>query len=327
MNIGHWSPSERELNIALGLSKSTWGENDEKTLEIRYELQTLYSILDDSRAGYENARSIEAALTEFYGDSDIRVLEARASVAGHLDDIGRLGDARQLSREVWEDFKKYLGADSGQTLLEQIRYSWFLLESGQIEKSRETARDALDRILKQVSSENHIMARRARSCLAAAYIIQNEIDSARILYGNFKVPEKFGIERSFNGDFDLKSKPFQLLIFFETWCPFSHQAMIRFEEVNRQYSQFGLNVLGLTKITKSSSEEEVERYLAENEISFATFKENGRSWNYFRCDGTPSIRLLCKGYLIWEQLWPATDRIPNRMLEALVSAQSCGIVR
>ncbi len=326
MNIGHWDSSERELKTALGLRKSVMGETDEKTLEIRYELGTLYNILGNDGAGFDNAKSIEAALTELHGDNDIRVLVARGDVAAYLEEIDRLGDARQLSKEVWDDLKENLGIDSAQTLLEQVRYSWLLLESGRIEEAQEKARDALDRILKQVS-EDHIMARRARSSLAAAYIIQNKIDSARVLYGNFEVPEKFGIERTFQGEFDLESKPFQLLIFFETWCPYSHQAMIRFEEVNRQYSQFGLNVLGLTNITKSSTESEVERYLDENNISFAAFKENGRSWNYFKCDGTPSIRLLCKGYLIWEQLWPATDRIPTRMLEAMVSAQSCGIIQ
>lgn len=326
MNLGHWESSLRELKTALGLSASALGETHEKTIDIRYDLSVLYSILGNRSAGLDNARSIEAALAELYGPADIKVLDARGDVASYLQKNGRLKEARQLSKEIWDDLRERLGADSAQTLYEQMRYAWFLMESGQTDNARETARDAYDRVMRQASSENQTMVRRAKSCLAAVYIVNHEIDSAEALYGEFKAPEKFGIEHTFQGNFDLESKPFQLLIFFETWCPYSHQAMLRVEEVNRQYGQFGLNVLGLTNITMSSSQEEVDRYLAENKISFATFKENGRSWNYYGCDGTPSIRLLYRGYLIWEYVYPATDRIPTQMLEALVAAQSCGIV-
>ncbi len=327
MNLGHWESSLRELKTALGLSESILGETHEKTLAIRYELRVLYGLIGATSADLDNARAIEAALTKLYGPSDFSALDARGDVASSLEDNGHLKEARLLSKEVFDDLREHLGADSAQTLNEEVRYAWLLLKSGQIDNARETAHDALDRVLKQVSSENHTMVRRAKSCLAAVYIVNNEIDSAIILYGNFKAPEKFGIEHTFQGKFDLESKPFQLLVFFETWCPYSHQAMVRLEEVNRQYGQFGLNVLGLTSITRSSSETEVEQYLKENHINFAAFKENGRSWNYYNCDGTPSIRLLCKGYLIWEYAYPAIDRIPTQMLEAMVSAQSCGIIQ
>ena len=56
--------------------------------------------------------------------------------------------------------------------------------------------------------------------------------------------------------------------------------------------------------------------------NFAAVQENGRAWNYFDCNGTPSIRLLSVGYLIWEYAWLAPDRVPTPILEGLVATQS-----
>jgi hypothetical protein len=201
-----------------------------------------------------------------------------------------------------------------------------LFDSKQIKEAEELARDALERAEKLVSSDGDSRVRQAMSILAATFIVQNEFDSAKALYGQTPVPDMFGIEHEFQGTFELSKEPFQLLVFFETWCPYSHQAMKRLEHVNRQYDQFGLNIVAFTQVSRSSTVEGVSRYLKDNEISFAAFQESGRAWTYYQCDGTPSIRLLCKGYLIWEHVWPATDRVPTQILEALVAAQSCGLV-
>ena len=97
--------------------------------------------------------------------------------------------------------------------------------------------------------------------------------------------------------------------------------------VDRQYNQFGLNITGMTRVNKSATDEGVNPYLEDLGIEFAVFKENGRSWNYFECSGTPSIRLLCDGYLIWEKPWFTNDVISTQMLEAMAEAQSCGIIQ
>ncbi len=326
MNIGHWEPAERELVAAVNLSERALGPSHDKTLDIRDDLGLAYNILDDRKNKLLNERAILAACTERWGETDIDVMVCKGSLAGALAKSGSLSSARRYSEEAWSGLKKHLGEDSARTLFEQIRFAWLLLESGQIDEAEELIRDALSRT-KRVYGDNHRNVRRARGGLAAVHIVRGNIDSAKAVYGYRKMPESFGIEHVFQGTFDLESEPFQLLIFFETWCPFSGQAMRRLEQVNRQYDQFGLNVVGLTSVGKNTTEEGIERYLKEQSISFAAFKENGRAWNYFDCDGTPSIRLLCNGYLIWEYVWTATDRIPTLILEGLVAAQSCGAVQ
>jgi tRNA A-37 threonylcarbamoyl transferase component Bud32/tetratricopeptide (TPR) repeat protein len=327
LNVGRWEPARRELVTALGLSENVLGKTHDKTLDLLNDLYLAYRVIDDKKAKLANARAYEEAVTERFGSSHVDALVARSTVAYALMDIGRISEARELSEEVLIGLKKQLGADSASTLEEQIQYSWLLLESGRIDEAEELARDALNKVEKQSQGDNSYFLKMAKSCLAGTFIVQGKIDSAKALYGNREMPEKFGIEHNFQGDFNLSDKPFQLLVFFETWCPFSHQAMVRLEEVNRQYSQFGLNIIGLTNVTKNSTDEDVERYLENENISFAAFKENGRSWNYFDCDGTPSIRLICNGYLIWQYAYLAPNRIPAKMLEGMVAAQSCGIVQ
>jgi tetratricopeptide (TPR) repeat protein len=323
-NVSHWDQAQRELNIALELNTRTRGKTSDQTLAVRKELALIYHIIDDRGAKLNNARAIEAAMNERYGASDLKTLDAQGDVVDALEDYGYHSEARKGSEELWSELKKRLGVDSASTLTEQIRYSWLLLESGRIEEAKEICGDAFERIKRQVHTENNILIKRAKCCLGAAYIIQGHIDSAETLYGMRKMPEQVGIEHVFQGEFDLDGEPFQLIVFFETWCPYSRRAMLRIRQVDRQYSQFGLKILGFTN---SSPNDDVENYLEEQKISFAAFKENGRSWNYFGCEGTPAIRLLYRGYLIWEYYWPATDRIPTQMLEAMVSAQSCGIIQ
>ena len=65
----------------------------------------------------------------------------------------------------------------------------------------------------------------------------------------------------------------------------------------------------------------VRQLLIDKEISFTAVKETGRLWTYFNTQGTPSFRLLHKGFLIWENEINLTDPIPVRMVEGMVASQ------
>ncbi len=109
-------------------------------------------------------------------------------------------------------------------------------------------------------------------------------------------------------------------MFFEEWCPFSQNTIPRAERVYRQYRGQGLDVIGFTVVDRSSTDDKVRQLLIDKGISFTTVKENGRLWNYFNCQGTPSIRLLHDGYLIWENEVNYTTPVPIRMVEGMLAA-------
>ena len=161
---------------------------------------------------------------ESYGEADIRTLKQKGDLAGALELNYNIPSARQFSKEAWIGLEQNLGADSSETILAQSQYAWLLLKSGRTEQARDVAGEALANAAR-VYEDDHWVVMNAKSSLAAVYIVQNKFDSAKALYGNLRVPEKFGIEHVFQGNFDLVNKPFQLLFFFEKCFPFSRLAM------------------------------------------------------------------------------------------------------
>ena len=321
--IGHYEEAKREFLTALTLRRRIFGDTHDQTVELLEEISRIYSVIGDEKEKLNVTREIYDTYLERYGEADIRTLKQKGDLAGALELNYDISSARQFSKEAWSGLKQNLGADSAETIYAQSRYAWLLLKSGRTEQARGVAGEALANAAR-VYEDDHWVAMNARSSLAAVYIVQNEFDSAKALYGNIRVPEKFGIEHVFQGNFDLDNKPFQLLVFFETWCPFSRLAMADLGKVDRQYNQFGLNITGMTRVNKSATDEGVNPYLENLGIEFAVLKENGRSWNYFNCAGTPSLRLLHDDYLIWEEGWFTS--LSTQMLEAMVEAQSSAVV-
>ena len=321
--IGHYEEAKREFLTALTLRRRIFGDTHDQTVELLEEISRIYSVIGDEKEKLNVTREIYDTYLERYGEADIRTLEQKGNLAGALELNYNISSARQFSKEAWSGLKQNLGADSSETIYAQSRYAWLLLKSGRTEQARGVAGEALASAAR-VYEDDHWVVMNAKSSLAAVYIVQNKFDSAKAIYDNQKIPDKFGIERVFQGSFDLDSKPFQLLVFFETWCPFSRQTMADLGKVDRQYNQFGLNITGMTQVNKSATDEGVNPYLEELGIKFAVLKENGRSWNYFNCGGTPSLRLLWDDYLIWEEGWFTS--LSTQMLEAMVEAQSSAVV-
>jgi serine/threonine protein kinase len=320
-NVGQWQKSERELDASLELFHTFLDSSDEKILELRYDLASLYNILDYDTKRLTNARAIYSAFQKRGNDSDLGVLEAKTDLADALEEYGSYGEAERLLEEAWAGFKQYLGVDSARTLSVQTGYAWLLMESKQFEAARRIAGDAMIRAGRTYGS-NSGSFKNARSCLSGIYLTQGQVDSAMALYDRHVVPERFGIERSFQGTFDLNDKPFQLLVFFATWCPYSHQAMLKLERIDRQYSPFGLNIMGLVEKWGYSSDDDLESYLSNNEIGFAACQEDGRAWSFFDAGGTPAIRLLCNNQLVWETGGTGSLKYLPDMLEGALASRT-----
>ncbi len=320
--IGHYQEAKREFLTGLALCRKKFGDTHDQTLELLEEISRIYSVIGDKKEKLSVTEEIYGVYLKRYGETDSRTLEQKGYLAGALELNANISSARQASEEAWSGLKQNLGADSSETIYAQSRYAWILLRSGWTDQASEVAGDALASAVRVYEDDNWVVMN-AKSSLAAVYIVQNKFDSAKAIYDNQKIPDKFGIERVFQGSFDLDSKPFQLLVFFETWCPFSRQTMADLGKVDRQYNQLGLNITGMTQVNKSAMDEGVNPYLDELGIKFAVLKENGRSWNYFNCEGTPSLRLIYDDYLIWEEGWFTS--LSTQMLEAMAEAQSSGI--
>jgi len=320
LNIGRWRQAEQQLKTVLALRKQALGVSHDRTIQSIEDLQLAYQVLGNSRGILELERELLSARAQRAGPSDPAEFLGQSDMAYSLERVGDLSEAQRVAREIWEANSASLGQDSEEALSAQARFSWLLMKNGRYEQAEEMALDALTRSIEALGSDHWVTAR-TRSVAAAVNIAQGKISEARSLYGNRRMPAEIDIEHEFQGKYNAKSGPFQLLMFFEEWCPFSQNAMPRAEKTFRQYRLQGLDVIGFTRVNRSATDEAVRQVLADKNISFTMVKENGRLWNYFDCRGTPSFRLLHEGYLIWENRINSYEPIPMRMVEGMVASR------
>jgi eukaryotic-like serine/threonine-protein kinase len=319
LNVGHWTKAEQQLKSSLTLRKQTLGMAHDKTMQSAADLRLSYDVLGDARSALDIERDLAAVRTERAGDADPTGFLSQRDIALLLEDLGELEEAQLFAEQVWKARVQSQGKDSETALSEQAAYAWLLMKTGRYERAEGISVDGLA-MATRVLGKDHRVTLDVLSAAAAVKIAQGKIGQARELYGNRRMPAEINISKSFQGQFDATSAPFQFLVFFEEWCPFSQNTIPKAETIFQQYRSQGLDVIGFTEVSRSSTDEAVQDMLLKKGISFAALKESGRLWNYFNCSGTPSFRLLHEGYLIWENRINTADPIPLRMVEGMLAS-------
>ncbi|CAM2009862.1 redoxin domain-containing protein [Acanthopleuribacter pedis] len=101
------------------------------------------------------------------------------------------------------------------------------------------------------------------------------------------------------GKTELDVSPLTLVVFWESWCPHCQDSMPLIQKMFRKYHVKGLNVIGLTKITKPANMTTVIQFIAENEIEFSIGKDPGRVSEHFGVSGVPAAAIVKEGVIIW----------------------------
>jgi hypothetical protein len=74
----------------------------------------------------------------------------------------------------------------------------------------------------------------------------------------------------------------------------------------------GLNLIGLTKVSRNSTDEQVEAFISDNKLSYPMAKENaGTLSKRFAVSGVPAAAVIKDGKIIWRGH-------PNRLTEAFI---------
>ncbi len=133
-----------------------------------------------------------------------------------------------------------------------------------------------------------------------------------------QLPDTMDIERIYQGAFQDGEPGIKILVFWETWCPYSQRAVPKIDQIYREYKAFGVDVLGLTRVRRSSTDEKVTAFLRDNDVSFANVKETGRAWNYFDCRGTPFVVVTHDNEIVWEDVVPSAEAFSDRIIEGLL---------
>jgi hypothetical protein len=93
------------------------------------------------------------------------------------------------------------------------------------------------------------------------------------------------------------------------------------ESVYQRYKDDNLNVIGLTTVSRSATDERVRAFIDDNDITYPILKENGSARDYLNMAGTPFITLVRDGMLVWEHKLP-TERFPLQLVEQLLKAET-----
>jgi len=313
-----YSKAREHLNHSLSMRREIFGETHKKTRETLEQLNLLNSVVGDLENGLVVCEEICRIDSISHGVSHANTLSSKLDLAFALENVGRTPEALKLVTNVRE-----LGIKESEEnikLSNQIdRYlSWFLLQTGQFDKAEEIA--TINYEMATTRIEDSWYAASSKSYLAATLIAQGKLDEASKLYGEFPTYPALGKEFDIQGKLDPDASEILLIVFWEAWCPFCDRRMRALEKLYRQYHNYGIDVVGVTRLNKTSTVAKCEDFIRRNNITFPIFKENGKAFDYFDITGVPSSRLVHKGKLIWEHKVGSNQLISRHMLEGLVKA-------
>jgi len=114
-------------------------------------------------------------------------------------------------------------------------------------------------------------------------------------------PTDWGIEKWYQGeaDVDLASDKPTLIVFWEVWCPHCKREVPKLEQVYSELKGEGLQMVGLTQITKSATEQKVEDFIEQQKVSYPMAKSKGATNSYFNVSGIPAAAMVKDGKIIW----------------------------
>lgn len=96
------------------------------------------------------------------------------------------------------------------------------------------------------------------------------------------------------------ASPVQVLVFWEIWCPHCQRELPELSRKAEDWRRRGITLVGLTRLTRSATEERVLAFYAENHISFPTALEQERSLSdAYVVSGIPAAVVIKEGVVVW----------------------------
>jgi len=317
MALDKRAQSEFQLRKAYDLRRTALGEHHALTLAALQDLNIYYHIFGPGQDFLTSGQAYHQALTQTRGP---RAPETLAAWSDVLTAMGRAGDfstAERESRAYCQIVEQQWGDRSPQLITALQERTQIQMEAGLIEEAVGTAQRAYG-LCESLPDLDHTARRTALNVYASALVAAGRIGEAKDLYGHRKPPASFGVEMEFQPPAKVTGEKVRVLVFFETWCPFSQRYIPQVERMNRQYRDLGVEMVGLTEVTRSSNVDHVRQFITDNDLSFGVYQETGRLSNYFHISGTPFTVILHDQEVVWESA--GAGWVNSHMIEGLISA-------
>jgi len=113
-------------------------------------------------------------------------------------------------------------------------------------------------------------------------------------------PASLNVEKWFTGEskIDFSSDKPTLLVFWEIWCPHCRREVPELQKTWDKYNG-KIQMVGLTKISRSATEEKVAEFIKDNKVTYPTAKENGDLSKHFNVSGIPAAAVVKGGKVVW----------------------------
>jgi tetratricopeptide (TPR) repeat protein len=312
--------SVAQFKESLELRRSAFGNNHAATIKSLAALSRMYSILgrlDDQQGVLEEIIEAETAL---YGFDHQETLGTRSDLALVLAENGHVDEARDMANDVLDVRRREMGEDARWTVEARIILALISLWDGEYDEAEKASRETYETCVR-VFGEDDQTTREARSQLGAILVARGRMEESHELYGRVDTPENMGIIEPFQGEGVLPAEGNYVYVFWEAWCPFSQRSVPWLEDIHRRFKDQNLNIVGLTTVSRSSTDDDVRHFIRDNGITFPILKESGSARKYFNMSGTPFITFVRDGKLVWEHKLP-TERFPDLLFEALIQASN-----
>ncbi|TVQ92546.1 MAG: TlpA family protein disulfide reductase [Deltaproteobacteria bacterium] len=107
------------------------------------------------------------------------------------------------------------------------------------------------------------------------------------------------VDRWFQGDANLDGSEPTLLVFWEEWCPHCRNHVPELQGLYERYKG-RMNVVGLTKVNRSSTDDKVSAFLQDKGVTYPVAKEQGNNFSsHYAVSGVPAAALIKDGKVVW----------------------------
>jgi len=124
------------------------------------------------------------------------------------------------------------------------------------------------------------------------------------------------VEKWFQGNANMNDGKATFLVFWEEWCPHCRREVPKAQATFDKYNSQGLNLVAVTKITKTSTNEKVDAFISENNLTYPIAKETGALSERFGIRGIPAAAVVKDGKVVWRG-HPA--KVTDSMIEGWIS--------
>jgi serine/threonine protein kinase/thiol-disulfide isomerase/thioredoxin len=311
---------ETEAEVRMSLAEAYWRMHRYEDAESHFSkaIELRESAWGASQDYLAVSRRLVDLNEQHHGPLHEQTMSARLSLIHAQEMASGPNGALEPARNLMSLCLNQLGSDHEYTLSAEELYAQLLMAAGRSSESLDLARRVYDRALANFPEDDG-WRENARSTLAASLLASGRQEEAKALYGHTKLPDRVDIEQSFQGAYTPHDSDITILVFWETWCPFSQRAVPKLDQIYRQYKEFGIDVVGITQVNRSATEETVRQFIEDKDLAIPIVKETGRIWNYFDCQGTPFVCVTHDDELVWKGYVNSAEEFSQQIIEGMLA--------